>query len=114
MTISSATSGVTPVVGFPTGPLIATLAIQSLATMAAYSFPAAAPAIAHDLQVPGTLVGFFVAAVYGVGIVSALLSPGFIRRHGAVRASQVVLLATLAMLPIAHVSSMASVASNTT
>ncbi len=110
MTISSATSGVTPVVGFPTGPLIATLAIQSLATMAAYSFPAAAPAIAHDLQVPGTLVGFFVAAVYGVGIVSALLSPGFIRRHGAVRASQVVLLATLAMLLTCAMGSIASVA----
>ncbi len=76
---------------FPVFPLIATLATQSLATMAAYSFPVVAPVIAQDLQVPGTLVGFFISTVYGVGIISALLSPRFIRRFGAVRVSQLVL-----------------------
>jgi MFS family permease len=95
---------------FPTWPLIATLATQSLATMAAYSFPAAAPAIARDLQVPGTLVGFFISTVYGVGILSALLSPRFIHRYGAVRVSQVVLLATLAMLFACALGSLLSVA----
>jgi MFS family permease len=95
---------------FPTWPLIATLATQTLATMAAYSFPAAAPAIARDLQVPGTLVGFFISTVYGVGIVSALLSPGFIHRYGAVRVSQLVLLATLAMLISCTLGSLLSVA----
>ena len=78
--------------------------------MAAYSFPAAAPAIARDLQVPGTLVGFFISTVYGVGIVSALLSPGFIHRYGAVRVSQFVLLATLAMLFSCTLGSLLSVA----
>ena len=39
---------------FPVWPLAATLATQSLATMAAYSFPVVAPVIAKDLQVPGT------------------------------------------------------------
>lgn len=95
---------------FPTWPLTATLATQTLATMAAYSFPAAAPAIARDLQVPGTLVGFFISTVYGVGIVSALLSPGFIHRYGAVRVSQLVLLATLAMLLSCTLGSLLSVA----
>jgi MFS family permease len=95
---------------FPTWPLLATLATQSLATMAAYSFPAAAPAIARDLQVPGTLVGFFISTVYGVGIVSALLSPRFIHRYGAVRVSQIVLLATLAMLLSCTLGSVLSVA----
>ncbi len=95
---------------FPTGPLIATLATQSLATMAAYSFPAAAPAIARDLQVPGTLVGFFISTIYGVGIVSALLSPGFIHRYGAVRVCQIVLIATLAMLLACALGSVLSVA----
>jgi MFS family permease len=95
---------------FPTGPLLATLATQSLATMAAYSFPAAAPAIARDLQVPGTLVGFFISTVYGVGILSALLSPRFIHRYGAVRVSQIVLLATLAMLLACALGSLLSVA----
>jgi MFS family permease len=90
-------------------PLIATLATQSLATMAAYSFPVVAPVIAQDLEVPGTLVGFFISIVYGVGIISALLSPRFIRRFGAVRVSQLVLIATLAMLVACAIGSIASV-----
>ncbi|MBM3490612.1 MAG: MFS transporter [Alphaproteobacteria bacterium] len=82
----------------PVAPLIATLMLQTLATMAAYSLPAAAPAVARDLGVDGALIGFFISIVYGVGIVSAVLSPGFIHRFGAVRVSQAVMLATLAML----------------
>lgn len=84
--------------GFPAGPLVATLAIQTLSTMAAYSLPAVAPAVARDLGVAGPLIGFFISTVYAVGIVSALLSPGFIHRFGAVRVGQVICLATLAMI----------------
>ena len=94
---------------FPLFPLTATLATQSLATMAAYSFPVVAPVIADDLRVPGTLVGFFISIVYGVGIVSALLSPRFIRRFGAVRVSQLVLVAALAMLLACSLGSLVSV-----
>ena len=94
---------------FPSFPLVATLATQSLATMAAYSFPVVAPVIADDLEVPGTLVGFFISIVYGVGISSALLSPRFIRRFGAVRVSQLVLIATLAMLLACSIGSIVSV-----
>ena len=79
-------------------PLLATLAMQTLATMAAFSIPAVAPAVARDLSVPGALVGFFVAAVYGVGILSSLLSPGFVLRYGPVRVIQVILLSVVAML----------------
>ena len=43
----------------------------------------------------------FVATVYGVGIVSALLSPGLVRRQGGVRATQAVLLAAAGMLALA-------------
>jgi MFS family permease len=77
--------------------------------MAAYSFPVVAPVIAKDLQVPGTLVGFFISTVYGVGIISSLLSPRFIRRYGAVRVSQLVLVATLAMLIACSLGSVLSV-----
>lgn len=77
--------------------------------MAAYSFPVVAPVIAQDLEVPGTLVGFFISTVYGVGIISALLSPRFIRRFGAVRVSQLVLIATLAMLLACAAGSIVSV-----
>ena len=85
----------------PVWPLLATLAVQTLATMALYSLPAVAPAVAHDLHVNGALVGGFVATAYGVGIISALLSPGLIRRYGGVRATQMVLLAALGMQIIA-------------
>ena len=95
---------------FPVWPLLAMLATQALATMAAYSLPAVAPAVARDLGVPGALVGVFISTVYGVGIVSALLSPTFIARYGAVRVSQSVLLATLVMLLAAAAGSVASIA----
>lgn len=75
--------------------------MQTLATMAAFSVPAAAPAIARELHVSGGLVGFFVALVYGVGILSSLLSPSFVLRYGAVRVVQIVLVATIVMLAVA-------------
>lgn len=86
---------------FPLWPLLATLGVQTLATMAAYTVPALAPEIAKDLGVDGSLTGYFVAMVYGVGIVSSLLAPAFIHARGAVRASQGVLLATVGMLVVA-------------
>lgn len=72
--------------------------MQALATMALYSVPAVAPAMARDLGVAGELSGAFVACAYGFGIFSALASPGFVHRFGAVRAIQVVLACTVMML----------------
>ena len=95
---------------FPVGPLAATLAVQTLATAAAYSIPAVAPAVARDLGVNPALIGLYISTVYGVGIMSALFSPRFIRSYGAVRASQTVLAATLAMLATAAAGSITAVA----
>ena len=97
-------------VGFPVGPLAATLAVQTLATAAAYSIPAVAPAVARDLGVNPALIGLYISTVYGVGILSALFSPRFIQSYGAVRASQAVLAATLAMLATAAAGSITAVA----
>jgi len=91
-------------------PLLATLGLQTVATMAAYSIPAAAPAVARDLGVDGALTGFFISIVYGVGIVSAMLSPGFIHRYGAVRVGQIVAVATLVMLLVASSDGVAGIA----
>ena len=85
----------------PIAPLAATLAVQTLATMALYSLPTLAPEVATDLHVNPTLVGSFVATAYGVGILSALLSPGMVRKYGGVRATQAVLLAAAGMLALA-------------
>lgn len=82
----------------PVWPLLATLAVQTLATMALYSLPTVAPEVARDLGVRATLVGTFVALAYGTGILSALVSPGLVRRYGGVRATQAVLLAAAGML----------------
>ena len=96
--------------GMPLWPLIATLAVQTFATMALFSVPTAAPEIARDLHVPGSLVGIFVSLAYGVGILSAVLSPGFIRRYGAVRVTQVTLLAVTGMLVLTAAGSLLSLA----
>lgn len=95
---------------FPLGPLVSALAMQTLATMAAFSLPAAAPEVARDLGIDDTLIGFFVSLVYGVGIVSALLSPGFITSYGAVRVGQFVLLGVVCMLATAASGSLWAVA----
>lgn len=95
---------------FPLWPLLATMGMQTLATMAAYSVPALAPAIARDLGIDGALAGYFVSAVYGVGIASSLLAADLIHRHGAVRLGQAVLAATLAMLLISASGSLAALA----
>jgi MFS family permease len=89
----------------PLAPLTATLAVQTLATMALYSLPTVAPEVARDLHVSGALVGSFVATAYGVGIISALISPGMIRRFGGVRTTQAVLLAAAGMLALAALGS---------
>ncbi|MDX2158283.1 MAG: MFS transporter [Hyphomicrobiaceae bacterium] len=97
---------------FPLGPLLTTLAVQTLSTAAAYSIPAVAPAVAADLAVNPGLIGFFISTVYGVGILSALLSPPVIARRGAVAVSQAVLVATVVMLATAATGTLAAVAAS--
>ena len=96
----------------PWGPLAATLAMQTLATMAAYSMPAAAPEIGRGLGVDPALVGVFISFVYGVGMVSALFSPSAIRRFGAARTGQFVMLMTAGMLVAAASGSLALLAAS--
>ncbi len=98
------------VLRFPLWPLLATLAVQTLATAAAYTLPAVAPAVGRDLGVHPALIGFFISMVYGVGIFSALFSPGTIRRRGAVAVSLGVLVATLVMIGTAATGTIAGIA----
>lgn len=95
---------------FPLWPLLATMAMQTLATMAAYSIPALAPMVARDIGVDGALIGMFVSVVYGVGIISSLLAAGFIARFGAVRAAQFVLVCALGLVVVCAQGTAASVA----
>ena len=93
---------------FPLWPLLATTAMQTLATMAAYTVPALAPEIARDLGVDGAWAGYFISVVYGIGIVSSLKAARLIHRHGAVRVSQLILLGTCAMLLISALGGLAA------
>ncbi len=95
---------------FPVTALLANLAVQTLATAAAYSIPAVAPEVARHLAIPPAWVGFFISIVYGVGILSALLSPRMIHAYGAVRVNQAVMLATCAMLAVAAAGSWPAIA----
>jgi MFS family permease len=87
--------------GLPYIALLVGLVVQTLVSMGAYSVPAAAPAIAAELDVAGERVGIFVSIVYGVGMISAVLSVSFIRRYGAVRVSQFIVLSGIAMMVVA-------------
>ena len=80
----------------PVLPLLATLLVQALCTMAVYSVPVVAPVVAVELGIPAGTVGLYAASVYGLGMASALLSPGFVHRFGAIRVSQVCLLTAMA------------------
>ncbi len=95
---------------FPLAPLLATLGVQTLSTMAAYSIPPIAPEVARHLGIPPAWVGFFISTVYGVGVLSALFSPRFIQERGAVLVSQGVLVATIAMLLVAAIGTAPTVA----
>ncbi|MBE0703661.1 MAG: MFS transporter, partial [Afipia sp.] len=73
--------------------LIATTAIQIAASAALLTMPAIAPLVAADLQLPTSLVGTYLSLVYVGAATAALLGGALVLRVGAVRLSQVSLLA---------------------
>jgi MFS family permease len=48
----------------------------------------AAPVVAADIGIPASSIGIYTSIVYGLGAFSAMLSPGFVLRFGAIRISQ--------------------------
>jgi MFS family permease len=76
--------------------LATTLAVQMLVSMAVLAVPVLAPAAAADVGVPATYVGLYIALVYGASMLSSLACGDLIRRLGAIRVSQLCLLACAA------------------
>ena len=68
--------------------LVATLAIQALATMTVLAPPVFAGVAAPDFGVGANHIGVFTAVVYAAASVSAGMAGGPVRRHGAIRVSQ--------------------------
>lgn len=85
----------TPTTVQVTRALAATLAIQSIVTMATLTVPVFAPAAAADIGLDPNNVGIFASLVYIGAMASSLLSGGLAPRYGAIRVSQAGLLISL-------------------
>ena len=70
------------------GPLVLSLAIQSMVAMALLAVPSIAPPVASSLGVPATAVGIFVAVSYLAAVLASLGAPAVVARYGSVRTSQ--------------------------
>jgi len=91
MTAPVRTSGMTA--------LVATLAIQVYASIAATAVSVLTPVMAPDFGVSPKLVGVFIGLVYATAMTASLCSGTFIARYGAIRVSQVgVILCMLGLL----------------
>ncbi len=71
--------------------LAATLALQSLAAMAAVTVPIFAPIAAKEIGTSPTYVGLYVALIYISSMIASLWSGYFILRYGGIRLSQIAL-----------------------
>ncbi|HEV2163241.1 MAG TPA: MFS transporter [Stellaceae bacterium] len=71
--------------------LIATLAIQALATLMVLAPPVFAGLAAPDFGVSANHIGVFTAVVYAAAVLSTGMSGGPVRRYGAIRVSQAAL-----------------------
>ncbi len=81
-------------------PLAATTAVQLLVSMAVVTVPVIAPELSREAGLAPAFVGLFIAAVYGVSMLSGLAAGGLVRRLGAIRVSQGCLAACAAGLAL--------------
>lgn len=68
--------------------LSAMMGVQAMVTMGMFAIPVLAPAIARDIGVPATSVGFYTSLAYIVCVFSALAGGGLIPQFGALRVCQ--------------------------
>jgi MFS family permease len=91
-------------------PLLVTLAIQAMVSMAVLAVPVMATVVAQALGVSATLIGVFVAIAYIGAILASLASGSAVARFGAIRVSQAGLLLCAAGLVSCAVPSVAAMA----
>jgi MFS family permease len=90
--------------------LLATTAIQTAAAAAVLTLPAVAPLVAADLGLPTSLVGTYLSLTYVGAATSALVGGAAVLRLGALRLSQLSLLACALGLLLGLVPAVAVVA----
>lgn len=94
--------------------LLATTAIQTAAAAAVLTLPAVAPLVAADLRLPTSLVGTYLSLTYVGAAASALIGGAAVLRIGALRLSQLSLLACalgllLGLVPLVAVVALSAV-----
>lgn len=89
--------------------LFATLASQSLTSVAVFTPAILAPVASADIGVSATAIGAFTALVYFLASFSAPIGGTFVARYGAVRVSQVCLVLTAGGLAICGLAHLAAV-----
>ena len=90
-------------------PLLVTLAIQAMVSLALLAVPVMATVVAQALGVSATLIGMFVAVAYVGAIAASLASGSAVSRFGAIRVSQAGLLLCAAGLLLCALPSPATV-----
>ena len=78
-------------------PVLVTLAIQILASLAVFTPPVLAPEASREMGLDASAVGVVTSVIYLSSAAAALMSGGFIVRYGPLRVSQI------ALLLVAHV-----------
>lgn len=91
-------------------PLVVTLTIQAMVSMALLVLPVMAPVVALALDVSTTYTGFYVAVVYAGAMVASLAAGTAVARYGAIRVSQAGLVLCAAGLALCAVPSVPAVA----
>lgn len=69
-------------------PLVLTLAVQALVSMASLTAPVLAPEASSALGLDESLIGVFVGLIYAGAMLSAIASGDLVRRFGPIRMSQ--------------------------
>ncbi|MBX9633418.1 MAG: MFS transporter, partial [Magnetospirillum sp.] len=69
-------------------------AVQALLSLAMLALPAIAPKLTAELGLPSSLIGFQISIAYGGAMCTSLVAGSLVRRWGAVRTSQLALLAS--------------------
>jgi MFS family permease len=80
--------------------LAVTLAIQAMVSMAVLTVPVMAPAMAESLRVSPTLIGVYISILYVGAMMASLCAGPLVLRFGAIRVSQLGLLACAAGLAL--------------
>lgn len=91
-------------------PLMVTLSIQAMVSMALLVLPVMAPVVALALGVSTTYTGFYVAVVYAGAMVASLAGGAAVARFGAIRVSQAGLVLCAAGLALCAIPSVPTVA----